>query len=320
MLQAPIEPGLPEAAGPQGRATHRMSLRKRLQPAHRAIAAALPLATRRSYLYAANHGRLPNTRAPRTFTEKVNWRILRDRREQFDVTCDKDRMKVYASERSPSQDLRVPATLWLGADVQELVGLDLRGDWVLKPNHRSGQVLFGSGPVSQSDVKDLQAQTAGWLSNDQWHHLGEWAYDLARPAIMLEARIAPGVDLSDFKFFVFDGQPKLIQVDSDRFTRHTRNLYTPDWKHVNVRNRYPIGLETTPPDQLALMLKIAGQLGAGWDFMRIDLYAHDQKIWFGEISPYPGGGVEPYKPRSFDIQLGNEWALPSIFEKGTRGI
>jgi hypothetical protein len=320
MLQAPTEPGIPEAVGPQGRAARRMSLRKRLQPAHRAIAAALPLTARRSYLYAANHGRLPNTRAPRTFTEKVNWRILRDRREQFDVTCDKSRMKDYAQERSTSEGLRIPATLWLGADVQELVGLDLQGDWVLKPNHRSGQVLFGSGPVVQSDVPDLQARTAGWLSNDQWHHLGEWAYDLAEPAILMEARIAPGVDLSDFKFFVFNGQPKLIQVDSNRFSGHTRNLYTPGWEHVNVRNRYPMGLIAEPPGQLSQMLRIASQLGAEWDFMRVDLYAHGQDIWFGEISPYPGGGVEPYKPRSFDIQLGHEWALPSHFENGTHDI
>jgi TupA-like ATPgrasp len=320
MLQVPIEPGLQEVASPQVQPEGRMSLRKCLQPAHRAIAASLPLAMRRRYLYAANHGRLPNTRTPRTFTEKVNWRILHDRREQFAVTCDKARMKDYASERSPSEDLRIPATLWLGADVQELVGLDIQGDWVLKPNHRSGQVLFGSGPVRQSDVPDLQAQTAGWLSNNQWHHLGEWAYELAQPAILMEARIAPGVDLSDFKFFVFNGAPKLIQVDSNRFTRHTRNLYTPDWDHVRVRNRYPIGLETEAPEQLAQMLRIASQLGAEWDFMRIDLYAHDQNIWFGEISPYPGGGVEPYRPRSFDIQLGNEWALPTTFEKGNCGI
>jgi hypothetical protein len=34
-----------------------------------------------------------------------------------------------------------------------------------------------------------------------------------------------GTELKDYKFFCFDGEPRLIQVDFDRFRNHKRNLY-----------------------------------------------------------------------------------------------
>jgi hypothetical protein len=280
-----------------------------MRPVHRAIAASLPLHIRRRYLFAAGHGRLPNTHAPKTFSEKVNWRILYDRREQFKVTCDKALMKDYARERSTPETLRIPETLWLGTDVGELLELDIQGDWVLKPNHRSGQVIFGSGPVTQSDVADLRKRTSSWLNDNQWRHLGEWAYSLAQPAIMLERRIAPGVELSDFKILVFDGVPKFVQVTTNRFTRPRLNFYKLDWGLVKSGTSHD-GPLTARPHRLTEMLQISAQLGAEWDFMRIDLYEHDDDIWFGEITPYPAGGTIPYRPRSFDLELGSLWTLP----------
>ncbi len=37
----------------------------------------------------------------------------------------------------------------------------------------------------------------------------------------------------------------------------------------------------------------------------------DAEVWFGELTPYPGGGVIRYEPREFDHELGAYWTLPS---------
>ena len=109
--------------------------------------------------YLLIHGRPLRLRRPRAFTEKVNWRCLHDRREVLVATCDKLAMKQWAAERG-GPDLRIPRTLWSGTDLGELADVDLPDRWVLKPNHRSGLVLFGAGPA---DVPALRAATRGWL-------------------------------------------------------------------------------------------------------------------------------------------------------------
>src|ERR1700742_3390832 len=53
----------------------------------------LPLRLRRQVLYARHQRRLLNLRNPERFTEKVNWRIVRDRRELLAWTCDKQRYR-----------------------------------------------------------------------------------------------------------------------------------------------------------------------------------------------------------------------------------
>lgn len=72
----------------------------------------------------------------------------------------------------------------------------------------------------------------------------------------------------------------------------------------------PVGDEPRP-DTLDRMVQLAGRLGEGVDFLRVDLYSLDAEVWFGELTPYPGGGVIRYEPREFDHELGAYWTLLS---------
>ncbi len=285
-------------------------LRKSLQPAHRRLAGSLPLAARRRYLYFAGHLRVPDLENPRSFTEKVNWRIINDRRDVLAWTCDKVAMKDYARSHAAQLDLRVPSTLWAGADLTEVVGRRFETGWVLKPNHRSGLVFFGE---SGSGVDEpMVTRTAEWLNDDQGVLLGEWAYSRAQKCFLIEEDISPTGRLNDYKFFVFGGSVALIQVDQDRFTRHTRNFYSRDWTPISLVNRFPTGAHVERPALLDRMTAVAETLGAPFDFIRVDLYSTGDAVWFGEVTPYPGGGVEPFRPREFDMRLGMAWELPRL--------
>ncbi len=113
----------------------------------------------RTLLYRQATGHVPPLLRPRTFTEKLNWRITLDRRELLAPTCDKLAMKEHARTVAPGL-VRAPETLWSGTDVGELADVDLPGHWVLKPNHSCIRRLFGRGPA---DVADLRRRTVGWL-------------------------------------------------------------------------------------------------------------------------------------------------------------
>ena len=112
----------------------------------------------------------------------------------------------------------------------------------------------------------------------------------------------------DYKFFVFHGQARLVQVDSDRFGNHCRNLLRPDWTPVDARLVYPPA-ESAPsrPDSLDEMIHIAEALGHDTDFVRVDLYDVNRRIVFGELTSYPGGAREAFIPESFDVELGRCW-------------
>ena len=287
-----------------------IKITKALRPIHRRIAAALPLRARRQYLYAANFGRLGRFSSPQTFNEKVNWRILQDHRPEIGLACDKLAMKQGARLRVPVDELRIPRTYWSGTDVTSIDWAQVPAEWVLKPNHGSGEVLLSPYPADQ-----IHVLTRDWLKDNQHVHLGEWGYSQAAKVLVLEERIPSpsGQAPVDYKFLCFEGEPVLIQLSLSRFEDHLINYYDLDWNRVSMRTKYPNSPDDPPrPLQLDKMLSAARQLSAGWDFMRIDLYATESEVWFGEFSPYPGGGVDKFRPHSVDVDLGQQWRLPEL--------
>ncbi len=266
----------------------------------------LPAAPGRRAIFIYRNRRLPHLRNPVSFNDKINWRILYDRRPILEWTCDKLAMKEYASK---VRGLQVPRTLWVGASVRELGDAELPEHWVLKPNHRSGVVFFGHG---SPDMSSLTTITEKWLRSFATNGLHEWAYSKARPLLLAEELLGvPNSPPSDYKFFVFAGQVEAVQVDVDRQTAHRRRLYLPDWSPLEVSNgRYPLAPVEPPPANLDEMLAVARELGRPFDFIRVDLYSIDGDTAFGEVTPYPGSAQQRFVPGSFDFELGAKWLLP----------
>ncbi len=279
-----------------------------------ALACKLPSNLSRRAKFFSSHRRFPRVSNPVTFNEKVNWRILKDRREILTWTCDKLAMKDYASnvQGATAYGLRIPRTFWSGTNIRELEGVELPEHWVLKPNHRSGCVFFGHG---QPDVPVLQKNVKDWLRPAEGVDLHEWAYLKARPLLLAEELLGtPDSSPADYKFYVFAGEVAVVDVHTDRFADHRHRLYLPDWTPLEVAlGEYRLSpVEPMPPVYFKEMTAIAGELGRSFDFMRVDLYNVDGDIFFGELTPYPGSGYERFDPASFDSKLGAKWELPVL--------
>jgi hypothetical protein len=270
----------------------------------RAVLHRMPLRLKRAVLYREAHGRWPADRRPRTFTEKVNWRVVHDRRPLIGQLGDKLAMKAYAAQVCPA--VRVPAVRWSGTDVGALADVDLPQRWVLKPNHGTMRVHIGTG---RPDVSELRRITTGWLDEPLFRSRGEWVYSQARRLLLVEEFLGSGQPPVDHKFLVFGGRVELVQVDTGRFGDHRRRLYTPDWTPVDVVEAVAVGPVTPPPACLPQMLQVATALGAAFDFVRVDLYDVDGDVWFSELTPYPGGGLDAFDP-ALDRRLGELWQLP----------
>ncbi|MFI7579651.1 ATP-grasp fold amidoligase family protein [Kocuria kalidii] len=274
----------------------------------------IPLPVRRQAFFLYRHHRF-FPRRPRTFSEKVQWRILHDRRDIIAVGGDKIAMKEYVA--GLGLDLGIPRTLWHGEDLRAVQDHDWGCEWVLKPVTGSGYALFGSGSLRGSGT-DLD-EVGRWRADDAHRIYGEWHYSRSRPGFLLEQRIPTrdGASPDDYRFFVFGGRVHVVQVDTPRVAKVQRRFYTRDWAPLDVRlTGMDLAAAVPPPPTLGRMVELAERIGAAYDFIRVDLYDADGTVWFGELTPTPGGGLPPFDPPEFDLELGRQWELPALGRRG----
>ncbi|WP_278314645.1 ATP-grasp fold amidoligase family protein [Lolliginicoccus levis] len=275
----------------------------------RGILGALPPTGKRYYIYVMTHGRLPNLRQPRRYTEKITWRILNDKRDIWTWTCDKLAMKENVARRA-GDAVRIPRTYWHGTDLRELATVELPEKWVLKPTHRSGLVHLGTG---RPDIDMLIAHTRGWLDEVNWKYLGEWAYQFASRQFLVEERIGDGETVpDDVKITISGGRPTVIFTKAGRGGASSERFYGPDWTPLDLSTGDTPGEPLPRPANLGAMLDAAVRIAEGFDLLRVDLYNHGGELWFGETTPYSGSGTARYDPDEWDFILGDTWQLPDL--------
>ncbi len=111
---------------------------------------------------------------------------------------------------------------------------------MLKCTHDSGGTVI-CRDKSRFDVRAARRKLAAGLKRNYYWAGREWAYKDVRPRIIAEPLLADesGTELKDYKFFCFDGEPRLIQVDFDRFANHKRNLYDLEWRYQPFQLMFP---------------------------------------------------------------------------------
>lgn len=250
---------------------------------------------------------------PRTFTQKLQYKIMTDRRRIARTYADKLEVRSYVQTKCPT--LRLSRVLAIVAAESELnVGVPA-APWVMKATHGSGMVLIcdRAGAVSPDEIRERAGR---WLRTDYALRYWEWQYARLPRRVVFEEylgdeRGAP----DDYKFYVVHQQVRFIVVDHDRFGQHTRSCFWPDWTPIGSRiGRYPP--PATPPARpaaLEQMLAVAEQLACDTDMVRIDLYCVRGEVYFGEITHSPSAGGLVFSDPALDRQLGEGWTLPARY-------
>ena len=132
------------------------------------------------------HHRWPRLSPPRSFNERVLWRILFDRRPEIAMCCDKLAARRFALQRCP----RLPVTelIWAGDDLRELTRLELPERWILKPNNASGLTHQGRGQLDLDSVTRLTEQTVGWLDMPFGPSAWRWPWGVHQGRALLSRR------------------------------------------------------------------------------------------------------------------------------------
>ena len=112
----------------------------------------------------------------------------------------------------------------------------------------------------------------------------------------------------------------MIMVVSDRFTKPKANYYDRDWKKLDAKGRWWDTFDSPLPFPAnhGRMIAVAEALSAGLDFLRVDLYNTGDRIYFGEMEPYPANGFQRWNPKEFDAVLGTYWVGMANYKFGIR--
>ena len=265
--------------------------------------------------YRKAFGRAPDLERPSGFNEKILVKILCDRRSYLPLFSDKLRVREHVRAVAPS--LSLPRLYWHSARAEALDLDRLPDAFMLKPNHGSGWLC----PVRDKRVvvrDDLVRVARRWLASDFGIVGREWSYRNIRRAVFGEELLTgdDGQSPPDYKLFVFGGEVRLIQVDCDRFTRHTQVLYDEQWRPIHGTVKGAAGRPVSPPASLASMIAAAQALSLGVDFVRVDLYDVRGTPYFGELTHYPNKGLSRFDPPSLDRRLGAYLRLDDYGDDG----
>lgn len=273
-----------------------------------------------SLRYRFKMGHWINWKNPKTFTEKIQWLKVYDRKPKYTTMVDKYAVKQYVADRIGKEYI-IP-TLGVWDKAEDIDWGALPEQFVLKTTHGGG-----SGGVvickdkSKFDKSAAVTKLNESMMSDIYSNLREWPYKNVPKRIIAEKFMAPVketvlTDLPDYKFFCFNGEPKYCQVIRDRHFKETIDFYDMDWNHQEF-----VGLNSlarngcTPvdrPEHLEEMIEVCKKLSGDIPFVRVDLYVIDDKEYFGELTFYPASGVGHFSPEEWNFYLGKMLTLPNM--------
>ncbi|RKR07513.1 teichuronopeptide biosynthesis TupA-like protein [Kushneria sinocarnis] len=258
-------------------------------------------------VYRREFGYWPHLKQPRTFNEKICRRRI-DPEPAFTPLSDKVQVRDYVKAVVGEQYL-IPCH-GVCKHVDEAFWDTLPERFVMKANHGSG---FNLLVRERRDYPPqlLNALGRQWLDDDFHATSRERHYRGIDPQLMFEQLLLDerGRVPKDYKFYCFRRQgeaPRVfIEIDHDRFENLAFDYYDSDWNLVDiVEERFTTGVPMPRPAMLDEAMAVALKLSEGFGFVRIDLYLTDDRVYFGEMTFTPTGGMKHFRSHEQDLAWG----------------
>lgn len=253
--------------------------------------------------------RFPNITSPKSLTDKIFVIKLKQNSSIANLRClSADRLAVREYISSKSNQCELINVLWRGKLISKKTWNELPEKFVIKANHGSKMVRIVNKNVDDFDA--INNLTRVWLDKDYYSKGREWVYKNTPRELLVEEFLKFDDDVPpDFKFFCLNGKVGFVQVDLDRFNGHTRNLYTRDFHLLDVKYHFNRGYDIEKPCSFDKAVMIAEELSMDFDFIRVDLYIIGDKVYFGELTNFPGNCLESFDDYKFNLSMGNKLVL-----------
>lgn len=271
----------------------------------------------------SNLGYELDLKTPKTFCEKLQWLKLYDRNPNYTSLVDKYRVREYVENKIGKEYLIPILGVWDNPEKINFEDLPLK--FVLKCNHNSGLgmcVCTNKNSLQKDKVIDGLRQG---LAQNYYYVCREWAYKNVKPKVIAEQFMEDDYlknlnrkGLLDYKFYCFNGEPKFLYVGyaniKDNVKHDLFSFYNLDWSKADFyrTDHESLPFEVPKPKKLNDMIDIAKKLSEEIPFVRVDLYYINEKIYFSELTFYPGGGFGYFSPKEWEERIGSWIKLSEI--------
>ena len=265
--------------------------------------------------YKKIYGKKLDEENPCTYSEKIFSFILSNRNPIYTKCADKVGVRDYLKSRIEGVEEYFPKHFWTTNNIDSIT-LDMLPDkFVLKSNHASGHIII-CNDKSKFDLANAKEIMRVWLLENHFYCYGERHYKDIKPCVICEELLED--DIVDYRIFCFGGNPYYIRV-----TKHDKRgrlgyavgTYDISWNKLDLLTETDdVELEIDKPKHLDEMLELAAKMSQEFDFVRVDLYDTDQKIYFAELTFTPNGGMSKFRNMNWDKKLGD--MIPSDLRNG----
>lgn len=259
-----------------------------------------------------------NLKKPQTFNEKLQWLKLYNRNPEYTKMVDKYEAKKYVADII-GEEYIIP-TLGVWNNVEDIEFENLPNQFVLKCTHDSGGVIICKDKKN-FNIENAKKKLKYSLKQNFYYKGREWPYKNVKPRIIAEEFMCDDNtdELNDYKFMCFNGKVKCSFTCTERRSSSGLKVtfFDNEWHKMPFERHYPSSdKEIKKPINYDLMLRISERLSQNMDFVRVDLYEINGKVYFGELTFFPGCGMEEFIPDKWDKTLGN-WL--ELTKKNNRG-
>ncbi len=255
---------------------------------------------------------------PKTYNQKLQWLKLYNRNPEYTKLVDKYEVRKYIAETVGEKYL-IPC-YGVYNSVKEIDFDKLPNEFVLKTTHDSGTVVICKDKKTfdkKAAIKKLKKR----LKRNYYYLWREWPYKDVKPRIIAEKYMQEGsnISLTDYKFYCFDGIPKMLLIVIDRGIETKMNFYDMNFKKLNLSQCSPnFTKKMEKPKQFEEMVELCKKLSKGIPHVRVDFYIIDGKVYCGELTFFDSSGLEKFTPSKYDELLGSYINLDKIKRRTDR--
>lgn len=264
-------------------------------------------------LYRIKMGRPLNLSDPQTYTEKLQWLKLYDRKPEYTVLQDKYAVRDYVAKTIGSEYLIPLLGVW--EDAKDIDFTKLPDQFVLKCNHDSASVII-CRDKTKLDYEKTREKLNECLRTNYYLSAREWAYKDIKPLIIAEKYMAMSNQetLTDYKFFCFSGKAKIVMLTSgEAHTRNRRNdLFDISFNRLPIQRGNVEGSNVlyNKPEKFDVLVSLAERIAGNIPFIRVDFYLIEDHPYFGEVAFYPSAGLSQFSPSEWEEKIGSWIKLP----------
>jgi hypothetical protein len=256
---------------------------------------------------------------PKTFSEKLQWLKLYNRKPEYTTMVDKYAVKEYVAKLI-GEEYIIP-TLGVWDSPEEINWDELPNQFVLKTTHGGGNTgVVICKDKANFDKKAAVKKLSRSLKSCIYQSYREWPYKNVKRRIIAEQYMedAEGV-LNDYKFFCFEWKVEAMFVATERQNEYEDtkfDFFDKQYSHLPFCQGHQNANEIPQkPNRFEKMIQLSELLTLSIPQIRVDWYEIGNRIYFGELTFFHYGGIVPFEPQEWDYKFGEFISLPKIDNK-----